>query len=64
MQIVESKESRPAWVKGGLGAFKILPILAGMLTCVNMIPATNGTWLYALVFTDANLKWAQTSMER
>ena len=51
-------------MKSGLGAFKILPILAGMLTCVNMTPATNGTWLYSIVFNEANLEWAQTSVEK
>ena len=56
----EHSKQRVNWLKGGLGALRILPLLAGMLTGVQSLPITNGTWLYTLIITKENLERADS----
>ena len=51
---------RVNWIRGGMGCFKVLPVLAGLLTAVQMLPATNGTMLYHLIMTPKNMDWADS----
>ena len=59
MQMERSKQG-PGWLGGGLGYLKVLPMLAGMLTVVQVVPATNGTWLYSIIITEKNLQRADS----
>ena len=51
---------RVNWIRGGMGCFKVLPVLAGLLTAVQMLPATNGTLLYHLIMTPQNIERADS----
>ena len=57
------KPVETGWLRGGLGSLRALPLLAAMLTCVQLLPATNGTLLYSLIITDNNLKRADSEVK-